>query len=123
MDTLNIDETQELKKRLEHNGGDGECTMCKFVLIFAFVVLLLVLVFTFVFRLKPEPALAPLLPEESPQVSQEEWNQKVLELGQAFHPELKASSSATVPVGQSHPLPKMPASKMNTPLGVPPYSR
>ncbi len=122
MDTLNVTDEKELKKRLHAEGGDGECTMCKFVLIFAFVVLLLVLVFTFVFRLKPEPALVPLSPEESPQVSPEEWDQKVLELGRAFHPELQSSATTTVPVGQPEPSPKAPSSNPRPP-GVPSYAQ
>jgi hypothetical protein len=54
--TTNNSETNQGEQK------ESECTMCKFVLYFAFSTLFLVLVFTFFFRLQPPPVIEPLPP-------------------------------------------------------------
>jgi flagellar basal body-associated protein FliL len=96
----------------------GECTMCKFVLIFALVVLLLVLVFTFFFRVNPStdqnPSVTnepfhslPATPADFASTSLE-YNQRVMELGQTarniqFNTTTSAPSSAGVAPAPAQP--------------------
>ena len=88
---------KELRKVLQDmNSGEG-CTICRFVKIFAFVVLFLVVIFVFFLRTKQEERLQPLPPEKAPQISPAAWNQHVLELGKAIHPE--ATSTQRTPQG------------------------
>ncbi len=76
MVTSHKDRAHESEKIVDAvTGKGGECTMCKFVLYFAFSTLFLVLVFTFFFRLQPPPVLEPLPPSlQSSAMSGEEVN-------------------------------------------------
>lgn len=84
MVTLHTEKNEELKNppplHEENTKEHGECSMCKFVLIFAFVLLLLVLIFAFFFRLEPSPSFAPLSPAEQPFTPSEEFTQKIVDL-------------------------------------------
>ncbi len=64
-----------------------KCTMCKFILIFAFIVLLLVLTFTFFFRVENPTSnkkFAPVSTEEVTLPSSEEWGSRITDLGQTM---------------------------------------
>jgi hypothetical protein len=68
-----------------HPGKEGECKMCKFVLIFAFVVLLLVL--CFVFFLRPHQAPPAQIPiQETQPLSVSEMDQRILDLKSSDEP-------------------------------------
>ena len=101
----------EINNVLEQIDKKEECVMCKFALIFAFLVLLIVVVLVFVLR-SDQSTNQPLPPEKAPQISPAAWNQHVLELGKAIHPELTAPASGdntlkdsiAVPSGGKTPL-------------------
>lgn len=89
MDTLN-------KKDGDYQRKEGECAMCKFVLIFAFVVLLSVLMFTFFFRTKPAPLLEPLAPELVQPLDPDVARQHLLDLERILHPGITYPNSPEV---------------------------
>lgn len=75
------------------NGGKEKCTMCRFVLIFAFTGLILTVLFVFFFKAEPTPTLKPLPPELSPPINPETRARENFELGKLFHPELSTSTT------------------------------
>lgn len=95
MSELSKREIRELKSELERidGGGKGDCPMCRFVLIFAFVVMLLVITFTFFFKMDPGRTVnTPLSAEKALPMSPEEWNDRIVDLGTIIHPELASST-------------------------------
>ena len=90
-------EIDAFKKALSGINDDRKegCTMCRFVLIFAFTGLILTVLFVFFFKAEPTPTLQPLPPELVPPPSPETYAREMLELGQLFHPELSASTTST----------------------------
>lgn len=61
-------EAEELKKVIEtiDEVPKGECTTCKFALVFALIIFFIVVFFVFFLRLDAPLAFAPLPPEKTP---------------------------------------------------------
>ncbi len=83
MSTPNKSELKALRAELDRidKGQADECTMCKFVLIFAFVVLLLVLFFVFFFRLQPGVVIQGQTPTQmTTPLSASDIDQRIIDL-------------------------------------------
>lgn len=72
---------------------EGECRMCKFVLVFAFVGVFLVILFTYFFKLHTPPSIEPLPQAEVRPVSDAEWQARVLELKRTMGGNASASNT------------------------------
>ena len=83
---------KELKHALReiNEGGKNNCTLCRFVLMFAFATLFIVLLFAYYSRTQTEVAKVPEIPEPVKGLPYDPVGdeRKLLELGKALHPEL-----------------------------------
>ncbi len=104
-----LSQQRELRKVLQDmkNGGEG-CTICKFVRIFALIVLILVAVFVFYMQANKATLNEPLSSDLAPNISPQNWNQHVLELGAGLHPTAtgtKSTQSSVVSGSPTQPPP------------------
>ena len=82
---------KQLEKVIDRIDRKEKCLICRFVFLFAFIVFTLLILLLPFLRSHPKQVepLVPLAPELAPPVSQEMFDQQMLDLGTTFHPELK----------------------------------
>ncbi len=104
MESSTKKEVKELKGvlgDLDHRGK--KCTLCRVVLIFSGLVFIVVLIFVSSVQYQTRKQMEvdartnkPLPPEKAGELSQEEWNQHLINLGGIIHPELRNPSTSPI---------------------------